>query len=56
MMKQMISFWKNLRTGVIYKYFGDAKPFNYETEWKQVSGWDYDEALRIASEKYFGKN
>ena len=51
-----ITYWKNLRTGCIYKYYGTAKPLNWATEWKQVAGWDYDEALRIASEKFFGKN
>ena len=50
-----ITYWKNLRTGVIYKYYGNAKPINYATERKQVAGWDYDEALRKAHDKYFGQ-
>lgn len=50
-----ITYWKNLRTGVIYKYYGNAKPINYATEWKQVAGWDYDEALRTAYKKFLAK-
>ena len=50
-----ITYWKNLNSGVIYKYYGSSKPLNWETEWKQVAGWDYDEAMHRASEKYFGK-
>lgn len=50
-----ITYWKNLNSGAIYKYYGNSKPLNWATEWKQVAGWDYDEAMRRASEKYFGK-
>lgn len=50
-----ITYWKNLRTGVIYKYYGNAKPINHATEWKQVAGWDYDEALHKAYEKFSKK-
>lgn len=47
----MITYWKNLRTGTIYKYYGNAKPLHWATEWKQVAGWDYDEAIKKASKK-----
>ena len=46
------TFWKELRTGCIYKYEFGKKPFNADIEWKQVTGWDYDESLRIAREKF----
>ena len=43
-----ITYWKNLNSGAIYKYYGNSKPLNWATEWKQVAGWDYDEAMRRA--------
>jgi len=49
------TYWKNLRNGAIYKYEFGTKPLNADTEWKQVTGWDYDEALRIACERYLNK-
>jgi len=52
---QIITYWKHKSTGCIYKYFGHTKPYMMEN-YVQVTGWEYDEAMRIASEKYFGKN
>ena len=49
------TYWKKLRNGAIYKYEFGTKPLNADTEWKQVTGWDYDEALRIACERYLNK-
>lgn len=37
-----ITYWKNLLNGSIYKYYGDSKPLNYSTDWREVSGWDYE--------------
>lgn len=52
---QIITYWKHKSTGCIYKYFGHTKPYMMEN-YVQVTGWEYDEAMRIASEKYFGEN
>ena len=37
-----ITYWMNLNTRTIYKYYGDSKPFMADTDWRQVSAWDYD--------------
>ena len=51
----MMTYWKNNKSGCIYKYEFGTKPFNADTEWTQVTGWDYDEAMRIAYEKFLAK-
>ena len=51
-----ITYWKNLRTNVIYKYFGDSKPMNHETAWARVTCWDYEQSLQNASENYFDQD
>lgn len=48
----MVTFWMELRTGCIYKYEFGTKPYNYKTAWKQVTGYDYDKALKVAARKY----
>ena len=51
----MATYWKNIKTGTIYKYEVGTKPLHADTEWKQVTGWDYDEALRVALERFLQK-
>ena len=41
-----ITYWKNITTGNVYKYYNDTKPYKADTEWKQVTAWDYDEQFR----------
>jgi hypothetical protein len=36
------TYWMELRTGMIYKYEFGTKPYKAETDWRQVSGWDFD--------------
>lgn len=50
----IITYWKDKSTGVIYKYFGHTKPYMAE-RFVQVTGWEYDEALRQAAARYLGK-
>jgi len=40
----MITYWKNLRTRTIYKYFGDATPYNLD-QWERVTAGDYFASL-----------
>ena len=49
-----ITYWKHLRTGLIYKYFNGATPYN-ACEWRRVTAWDYEQALKNAREKYLNK-
>lgn len=42
------TYWKNINSGMIYIYHGLCKPLNWEHDWRQVSAWEYDEALRKA--------
>ena len=51
---EIITYWKNNSTGCIYKYYGHTKPYCTEN-YTQVTGWEYDEQLRQAAEKYLGK-
>ena len=47
------SFWKEVRTGCIYKYEVGVKPFRADQgAWIQVSGYEYDKALEDAYKKF----
>jgi len=41
----MATYWKENRTGMIYKYAFGTKPYNADNAWTQVSGWDYEEQM-----------
>lgn len=46
----MVTFWREKRTGKIYKYYGKSKPYNAE-KYEKVSEFDYsmqDIELRIS--------
>jgi hypothetical protein len=43
-----VTFWKELRTGMIYKYYGDNKPFAYDTDWRQVTCKDFERQFGMA--------
>ena len=45
MKEQKVTDWKELRTGMIYKYVGESKPYRYETEWKETTAWEYEELI-----------
>ena len=36
----MVTFWRQKRTGIIYKYYGESKPYNAEN-YEKVSEFDY---------------
>ncbi len=40
-----VTYWKENRTGIIYKYFGESKPYRSETAWKRVTANDYFEQI-----------
>lgn len=42
---EVITYWKNLTSGMMYKYYGTAKPLNWATDWKQVTAYDFDEFM-----------
>lgn len=48
---QIITYWKEKRTGCIYKYFGHTKPYMTEN-YVQVTGYEYDKAMQDAYNKY----
>ena len=54
MKNQKVTYWKELRTGCIYKYYGESKPYHAETAWKEVTEWDYLHAMAEALYR-FGK-
>ena len=37
-----VTYWKELRTGCIYKYYGESKPHNVETAWVESTAWEYE--------------
>ena len=43
--KMKVTYWKENRTGIIYKYFGESKPYRSETAWKRVTANDYFEQI-----------
>ena len=51
----METYWKENRTGCIYKYAFGTKPFNADTEWTQVAPYDYEKQLEDAVQKYLRK-
>lgn len=46
------TYWRENRTGCIYKYEFGTKPYNADTAWTQVTGYEYDKALEEAYNKY----
>lgn len=48
----MVTYWMELRTGCIYKYEFGTKPYNYKTDWKQVTCHEYTQVLVVAARKY----
>jgi len=44
----METYWKENRTGCIYKYAYGTKPYNADTAWTQVAPHDYEEQMADA--------
>lgn len=41
------TYWKELRTGCIYKYENGTKPYGAdEGKWVLVTAWDFDNQFR----------
>lgn len=45
-----VTYWKQNSTGMIYKYFGDSKPWNYTAEWRETTAyeWEHQNAVMVA--------
>ena len=44
-MKTTYTYWKENRTGCIYKYVFGTKPYHADTDWEEVTAWDYEQAM-----------
>jgi len=47
-MSTTITYWLNLSSRAIYKYYGETKPLNHATEWRQVKCADYEAQFKKA--------
>ena len=52
MKNQKVTYWREKRTGCIYKYFGGSKPLNHLTAWEEVTENDWFRALGEALNQY----
>ena len=46
------TYWKNLNSGMIYKYERGTKPLNATTEWRQVTQYEYDQQINRLANLY----
>lgn len=50
--KKMATYWKENRTGIIYKYAFGTKPYRANGNWTEVAAHDYEEQLINATLRY----
>lgn len=55
MRKNGVWFWKNIYSGMIYKYECGKYPINHESDYKRVSAAEYAEQLEFMMRKYLDK-
>lgn len=48
----METYWRENRTGMIYKYAFGTKPYNADGAWTEVAPHDYEEQMCNAVLKY----
>lgn len=48
-------FWKNIYSGMIYKYECGKYPINHESDYRRVPSAEYDAQLKYMRKKYLGK-
>ena len=48
----MVTYWKENRTGIIYKYAFGTKPYRANENWTEVAAYDYEEQLINATLRY----
>ena len=46
------TYWLNLNTRMIYKYYGKDKPLNWRTDWIQATAYMYEKALANAYKRF----
>lgn len=39
----MATYWKENRTGMIYKYTYGVKPYLADHQWTEVTAWDFEQ-------------
>lgn len=49
------TYWKENRTGIIYKYEFGTEPYRSTEAWTRVTGWEYDKQMADALWKYSQK-
>lgn len=49
------TYWKENRTGIIYKYEFGTEPYRADEAWTRVTGWEYDKQMADALRKYSQK-
>lgn len=55
MRKNEVWFWKNLYSGMIYKYPVGKYPLDHAADYRRVSSAEYDAQLKYMRKKYLGK-
>lgn len=50
----IVTYWKEKRTGCIYKYYGHTKPYMTE-RYTQVASYDYYKALEDAHKRWLAR-
>lgn len=48
----MATYWKENRTGIIYKYAFGTKPYRANENWTEVAAYDYEMQMADAMLKY----
>ena len=51
---EIVTYWKEKRTGCIYKYYGHTKPYMTE-RYTQVASYDYYKALEDAHKRWLAR-
>lgn len=46
------TYWLNLNTKTIYKYYGKNRPLNWRTDWIQTTAYMYEKALANAYKRF----